>query len=373
MASLNFLNEIFDCFTVADKKLSESVSIHDPEGRNRVTQTNLIMYNDRDIENNNVLYLLLLSYSKTFRNNNGALIKPTSRLIELLGNTNSPDFSLLSLLRLPFDHLYIKLCVGLLVNDSGESYNLNVDGVFINGMLTNGVNWLDFLFVGRHAIDGTPWAFKLCFACPDEYSETDNKTELLPALVSYTKKMLHQILVEEGGCLFRDGRLHIEHRNSENDLLTINEEIDLWCDNLLALPELINHLFGIIFYMNIDGFRHELIDEESKAKKLLRQSKGDNKKFIAATKISKNACNYISVGPSDNSSDAVDVCKDVKITESGVCKKEVRPHWRRGHFHAYRFGPKRGEIKLKWLRPILVNRDKMVENSNVVNAKEYRL
>lgn len=371
MKPLNFLNEIFDCFTPNDRNIPKSLNVKAPTGKGRITQPNLIMYNDRDYEHNNVLYLFLISYAKTFRNNNGALIKPTNQLVELLDNTNSPDPSLLSLLKLPFDNLYIDLGVRLLVNDNNTSYPLNVSGVFINNVNLSGSSWLDFLFVGKHVNSNMPWSFKLCFACPDEHDNLDAETNLLMALVNHTRKILYQFLTEEGESFFRNHRLHIEHKKDNGDSLSIDEEIDLWCANLLAIPVLVNQIFGIIFYMNLDDFRYELVDEESKAKKLLRQSRGDNKKFIAATKAIKNACNYISVGPLDKPGYTTDDHKDIVKSESE--KRDITPHWRRGHFHTYRSGYKRGEIKLKWLKPILVNKDKVAADHNKISPKEYKV
>lgn len=47
-------------------------------------------------------------------------------------------------------------------------------------------------------------------------------------------------------------------------------------------------------------------------------------------------------------------------------------HWRRGHYHRYRVGPGRREVRLKWLPPTLINADKLHGDDNSL-VKDYKI
>jgi hypothetical protein len=50
-------------------------------------------------------------------------------------------------------------------------------------------------------------------------------------------------------------------------------------------------------------------------------------------------------------------------------RKSPRPHWRRAHFHTYRYGPGRTERKVKWLGPMPINADGSVADTTIVKVK----
>lgn len=54
----------------------------------------------------------------------------------------------------------------------------------------------------------------------------------------------------------------------------------------------------------------------------------------------------------------VDTRSHVVLSNSGV---EIRPHWRRGHWRMQPHGPKLSLLKLVWVRPTVIHKDKMPE------------
>jgi hypothetical protein len=125
--------------------------------------------------------------------------------------------------------------------------------------------------------------------------------------------------------------------------------------------EVIRHLAKVLLYLNLPDAEQAAKPERSELEKRLR---GLGPKKAARLKR-RMATTYdrIIIGPSVG----VTLEQD-QADGSAPSTRSVRPHWRRGHFRRIRYGEQRGESRLGWIKPVLVN---AAEAFGAVKAKPY--
>ncbi|MCG5531642.1 hypothetical protein LRD18_12415 [Halorhodospira halochloris] len=120
-----------------------------------------------------------------------------------------------------------------------------------------------------------------------------------------------------------------------------------------SLEPIIYQLAKVLLYLNLPESRQinfaERTDLESRLSKL------GPKKAAKLKRKQTYAYDRVIVGPEKIQDAVQDESVAGSDTAEEAAKREVRPHWRRGHFRRIRYGEGRREVRIGWIPPTLVN------------------
>lgn len=126
-----------------------------------------------------------------------------------------------------------------------------------------------------------------------------------------------------------------------------------------TLSPIVSELAKVLVYLNLPDA--ELVPTQERTD-LERRLKGLGPKKAARLKRQiGTAYDYILIGPS------VEAEHETGTTDA-ESSAQVRPHWRRGHFRRVRYGEGRSEMRMAWIKPVLVNGSSVV---GTVKPKGY--
>jgi hypothetical protein len=116
-----------------------------------------------------------------------------------------------------------------------------------------------------------------------------------------------------------------------------------------TLAPIVSELAKVLVYLNLP--EAELVPTRERTD-LERRLKGRGPKKAARLKRQLGtAYDHILVGPSVEAEHEAASAR----SDTGEPGAQVRPHWRRGHFRRVRHGEGRSEMRMAWIKPVLVN------------------
>lgn len=125
--------------------------------------------------------------------------------------------------------------------------------------------------------------------------------------------------------------------------------------------QVIRHLAKVLLYLNLPDAEQAPLPERSQLQQRLRVL--GPKKAARIKRRMATTYDRIIIGPS------VGVRTEQDHGGGNPSDgRSIRPHWRRGHFRRIRYGEQRGESRLGWIKPVLVN---AAEAFGTVKAKPY--
>lgn len=275
-----------------------------------------------------------LEWKKSGRN----IFNFSENITELLKETDVLDIDI-SLIKLPFNNFYVDLSTAKIPFE--ENGNEFVEGAFIRDEYHDGEDYeraINIDFVGKDYIDKY-WTVNkdLCWD-----SERGFHSMLL-----FLDRKDNLKTIQDAITFDKDGFVGTALYDDRDD----NTKIDLYLIHKQFVDRTINFIINCLLYLTT---KDADIDEKYPddlpfhLKSNLDKANTNRKKEIAKAEILRNGFTKIKyVGHR---------IKRTKIVASSG--KEISPHWRRGHWRNQKFGENLSEIKLLWIMPTIVNKEK---------------